>query len=374
MAKNTNQAEVLIVGGGLSGLHTAYELHKRGISFLLVEARDRFGGRILSYNAKNTSNTNSEYEASSAAIDLGPSWFWPGQPHIINLINELGLSDDVFMQAGKGDALYEDNQGNVQRGITGVSMAGAYRMQGGIRKITTALSHKVTSKSLISNAVVTEINYQQDEILSTVLIEDSVTVINSKYVVLALPPRVALAAIKFTPQFTQARLNELNAVATWMAGHAKFVAVYAERFWNEAGFSGDVISHRGPLQEIHDASSKHGEINALFGFVSVQAQYRKQREDEIRSMAVAQLVKLFGEPASQPKEVHLKDWAFDTRTSTVLDQEIPSYHPANDIVNTREGMWGDRLIWSGSETANNSNGFLEGALEASLATVTSLTS
>ena len=39
---------VIIVGGGLSGLHTARTLHERGVDFLLVEARDRIGGRIFS--------------------------------------------------------------------------------------------------------------------------------------------------------------------------------------------------------------------------------------------------------------------------------------------------------------------------------------
>ncbi len=373
MRKDSDQVEVLIIGGGLSGLHTAYELHKRGVSFLLVEARDRFGGRILSYNASNSQNKHMNYDAGLAAFDLGPSWFWPGQSHILALINELGLSADVFMQAGEGDALYEDNQGKVQRGITGVSMAGAYRMQGGIRKITTALIQKISSKSIVNNAVVTEIEYKQECISCTFLVNDSVEVINSKYVVLALPPRVALDSIQFSPQFSQARSDELNAVATWMAGHAKFVAIYAERFWNNAGFSGDVISHRGPLQEIHDASSSHGELNALFGFVSVQAQHRQHREDELCDLAIAQLTRLFGEPASQPLERHIKDWAFDARTSTKYDQEILRFHPSNDIVNVTESLWNDQLIWSGSESADNSNGFLEGALAASVKTVSRIT-
>jgi len=371
------KVEVLIVGGGLSGLHTAYELHKRGISFLLVEARDRFGGRILSYNAGNSKYDNSKYESGQAAYDLGPSWFWPGQYRILGLIDELGLTDDVFMQAGEGDALYEDNQGNVQRGITGVSMAGAYRMQGGIRNITSTLSQKIPAKSLINNGVVTEIENKQDSILSKVLVDGVVKEVASKYVVLALPPRVALAAIKFTPELSQNRLDELNAVATWMAGHAKFIYVYPNRFWSEAGFSGDVISHRGPLQEIHDASSENGELCALFGFVGVPAQYRKEREEEIRSLAIAQLTRLFGESASKPVEVHMKDWAFDMHTSTSYDQEMQKSHPANDIVSVAENSWDQKLIWSGSESTdyrNHNNGFLEGALEASLTTVSYLTS
>ena len=366
------QAEVLIIGGGLSGLHTAYALQERGIRFLLVESRDRFGGRILS-----SKPSHSKYELSQAAFDLGPSWFWPGQSHMHELISELGLTENVFMQPSVGDSLYEDNQGKIQRGVAGVSMQGAYRMQGGMQKITDTMVNKISSDSLLINAVVSEVEFKQDQVVSTVLVDGLAKNIATKRVVLALPPRVALATIKFNPQFSKTREDELNAIATWMAGHAKFIAVYKNKFWNEAGFSGDVISHRGPLQEIHDASSENAEVNALFGFFSVPAQYRKDREDELRAMAIAQLVRLFGEAAAEPIEVYVKDWALDSHTSTSYDQEILQFHPANDIVNATENTWQQKLIWSGSESAdyrNNNNGFLEGALEASLATVSNLTS
>jgi monoamine oxidase len=364
------KVDVLIVGGGLSGLHTAYELNKRGIHFLLVEARDRLGGRILSHNGNSVN-----YDPSQPAFDLGPSWFWPGQTRIKALVDEIGLSNEVFMQAGKGDALYEDNQGNIQRGIGSISMAGAYRMKGGIRQIISTLTLKIPSELLVCNVAVTEIKYQQEKIVTTVLADDIAEEITSKYLVLALPPRVALALINFTPQFSQTRVEQLNQVATWMAGHAKFIVIYRDRFWQEQGLSGDAISHRGPLQEIHDASSESGELSALFGFVSVHAKYRKHRKEKLRTMAVMQLTRLFGEAASQPIETHIKDWALDVHTATNYDLEILKFHPANDIGNVTEYTWNQQLIWSGSESADlrlYNNGFLEGALEASLRTISFL--
>ncbi len=39
--------DVLIVGGGLSGLALASKLEKSGVNYLVVEANDRLGGRIL---------------------------------------------------------------------------------------------------------------------------------------------------------------------------------------------------------------------------------------------------------------------------------------------------------------------------------------
>ncbi|MEM1154111.1 MAG: hypothetical protein AAGI44_08210 [Pseudomonadota bacterium] len=52
---------------------------------------------------------------------------------------------------------------------------------------------------------------------------------------------------------------ELGGVPTWMAGQAKVVAVYESPFWRDSGFSGDAMSRKGPLIEIHDASPASGE-------------------------------------------------------------------------------------------------------------------
>ena len=37
---------IIIIGGGLSGLTAARQIHQKGIDFLLLEASDRIGGRI----------------------------------------------------------------------------------------------------------------------------------------------------------------------------------------------------------------------------------------------------------------------------------------------------------------------------------------
>lgn len=72
---NPNHAKVAIVGGGLSGLYAASLLAKKGIDYVLLEARQRLGGRIES--------SPSEY---GSAFDLGPTWFWPAlQPQFETL-------------------------------------------------------------------------------------------------------------------------------------------------------------------------------------------------------------------------------------------------------------------------------------------------
>ena len=42
--------DVVIVGAGIAGLEAAKTLHKKGVSFLIVEANNRIGGRIHTNN------------------------------------------------------------------------------------------------------------------------------------------------------------------------------------------------------------------------------------------------------------------------------------------------------------------------------------
>ncbi len=90
---NEIDIDIAVVGAGLCGLALACTLHARGQRFLLFEARERLGGRILG-----------ERSASGMALDLGPTWFWPeAEPHMAALIAELGL--DTFPQHDSGTVL-----------------------------------------------------------------------------------------------------------------------------------------------------------------------------------------------------------------------------------------------------------------------------
>jgi monoamine oxidase len=83
------KTQVAIIGGGLASLALARRLDQTGVDFQLFEARSRFGGRIAALQTPN------------GAVDLGPSWFWPGQPRMATLLKTLGLND--FAQYATGD-------------------------------------------------------------------------------------------------------------------------------------------------------------------------------------------------------------------------------------------------------------------------------
>ncbi|PWN91830.1 amine oxidase [Acaromyces ingoldii] len=90
--------DAVIVGGGLSGLSTARELAKAGKSFVVLEARNRTGGRV--HNAQL---------ANGGYTEVGAEFVGPTQDEVIKLASDLGLKlfdtyntgDNVIYQNGK---------------------------------------------------------------------------------------------------------------------------------------------------------------------------------------------------------------------------------------------------------------------------------
>jgi protoporphyrinogen/coproporphyrinogen III oxidase len=75
---------VVIVGGGISGLSTAYYLARGGIPSTILESRPRLGGVIQTERVEG------------CTIEAGPDSFLSAKPAAFELIRELGLADQVI--------------------------------------------------------------------------------------------------------------------------------------------------------------------------------------------------------------------------------------------------------------------------------------
>lgn len=74
------KCDVVVVGAGLAGLSAARTLVCAGYELIVVEARDRVGGR-----------TWSQTRPDGTVVDLGGQWVGPTQDRILALAEELGV-------------------------------------------------------------------------------------------------------------------------------------------------------------------------------------------------------------------------------------------------------------------------------------------
>lgn len=96
--------KVVIVGAGLSGLRAATELDKAGISYVVLEAMDRVGGRTFSVPASSPNDTG--------VVEMGAAWLNDSnQSEMYALSKEFGFK--LIPQVSDGLCLYQDRDGRV---------------------------------------------------------------------------------------------------------------------------------------------------------------------------------------------------------------------------------------------------------------------
>jgi monoamine oxidase len=184
------------------------------------------------------------------------------------------------------------------------------------------------------------------------------------HVLLALPPRLAEGRLHFDPPLPPALAGRWRATPTWMAPHAKYLAVYEAPFWRAQGLSGGARSAVGPMVEVHDVSMPGGHA-ALFGFLGAPARVRRGVPDGVlRAHCRAQLGRLFGDRAATPLADALKDWAADPLTATDDDAEGVGPHAAAPPATADSGPWQGCLTGIGSEWSPSFPGYLAGAVDA----------
>lgn len=86
------KVDVVVIGAGATGLSAAHALQKAGRSVVVLEARERAGGRLWTD------------EVDGVDLELGGQWVSPDQEELLRTIDELGL--ETFSRYREGESVY----------------------------------------------------------------------------------------------------------------------------------------------------------------------------------------------------------------------------------------------------------------------------
>ena len=94
----SHEADLVVVGAGLAGLAAARAATGSGASVVVVEARDRVGGRVLNHDI-----------GGGAVVEVGGQWIGPTQDRLAELAGELSV--ETFSTFGEGANVVEYSGG-----------------------------------------------------------------------------------------------------------------------------------------------------------------------------------------------------------------------------------------------------------------------
>jgi monoamine oxidase len=420
MAAARSLYDVVIIGGGLAGLTTAYELEKAGVSnILILEAKDRVGGRTL----------NIAVEGGYVA-EGGGQWIGPTQTAITDLMTALGISSFPSYTVGEDlnlDPLNPTQQADYDSVVEqldemastipldspwsassaaewdNITLANwmddafgtiaAYlefyfnvasflaepnkvsllyflfyvRSAGSIDALNNgAQEWRITGGSqIVSLSLAEQINAEIllnapviaiDDQGDRVVIEYESSTVEARKVVIAMMPKDA-GHINFLSGLPDQRVALQDNWGT--TGGSKVSMVYNTPFWRDSGLSGTALGNE--LFYITDNSPEDASTGILMGFPndgfwSIAA---AEREQVVRD----ELQELFGVQAQDNIDYKETNWDSDPHISGCVSPQgknfLTSYGPS---LRTPVG----NIHWAGTETSEIWTGYMDGAVRSGI--------
>jgi monoamine oxidase len=413
----TAATDVVVVGAGLAGLTAASRLMDAGAEVVVLEARQRVGGRTLTMPA-----------ADGTPIDHGGQWIGPTQDRIAALAARVGVTTYASYEHGLNTEFREGRahrfDGQLPDGsdpVSAVAMGQAIRELDAMaarvpleapwtaadalawdsQTVETWLQDRVAAgrarnwlRAVIRGTLAAEARdlsllhtlfvirsaggiapliataggaqerrfHQGAQTISIRLAEAlGQRVVLGGRAILAVPPAIA-GRIGYRPAMPGWR-NQLTQRVP-MGSVIKVHALYDEPFWRQEGLSGLAVSDNGPVRIVYDNSPEEGSPGVLVGFIEgeqARTWARRDRADR-RAGILACLTDYFGERAGRPRELLERSWADEEYSGGCYAGYFPPGVWTSFGQALREPI--GRIHWAGTETATVWTSYMEGAVQS----------
>lgn len=415
----------VIIGAGLAGLSAAYKLKNAGWNVIILEARERVGGRVFSYSfAQNP----------QLVCELGAEWVGESHERIKSLCQDLGIPlqkhqfEDYLLQNGrvsrpnqwgfsenakkvfagtikrydKLTALQKTNLDKLDwwtylekigfseddlrlrdlmdstdfgESIRHVSAFAAlaeyaesspknemdYKMTGGNSRLVRAFAERIGAENIRLNANVTEIN-QSKGIVTVKTDRESFRA----DACICTAPTNALLKIKFNPALPSAQIRAAESLI--YARICKNSVLYDKRFWKDENFS--MVSDTASHYYFHSTQNQAGEQGILTAYaIGEKADILSSQSDERRMKIITRDLTDFDENAPNlARGIVSYAWQRDKITDGAYALYRPGQWFGVRPVLQRPHL---KVLFAGEHLADW-QGFMEGAIETGEAAAASL--
>ena len=336
--------DIIIIGAGLTGLALAYYLKNTNHSILILEARDRLGGRIHTVK-----------KAGLGQIEMGATWLGKKHTALNQLLEELEIG--IFEQELGDRAIYEPISTSPPQLVQlPPNTDPSYRIKGGSFALINRLAEEIANSSETHfGQVVSAVEEEGNDML----VKTATDNFRASVVVSTLPPYLLLKTISIIPNLPEEVQTIMAETHTWMGESIKVGLFYEEAFWRTGHLSGTISSNVGPIPEMYDHTDFDDQHFALKGFLN-GAYYALEKKDRL-SLIMQQLRKYYGQQAETFTAYEEKVWRKDALTFYPYESDlIPHQYNGHPVY--RQPFFGGKFFVAGSETAAESPGYMDGAV------------
>jgi monoamine oxidase len=286
----------------------------------------------------------------------GPGIVSPGGRKLIQLAFESVWSaeprDVSFLHA----LFYIHSAGSMESLVNTGGGAQQDRVVGGSQLLSLRLAARLGSRVRLSSPV-----RRVEQSARGVLVAGDGFSVAADRVVVALPPTLC-GRIDWRPAMPAMRDQLTQRIP--MGTVIKVQCVYDEPFWRKDGLAGQATSDTGPVKVTFDNSPPDGKVGVLMGFIEGTDGRVAQRLSaaERRKGVVESFARYFGDKARKVEQYVEKSWAAEEYTRGCYAGYFPP------------GVWSDygtelrapvgRIHWAGTETAEEWNGYMDGAVRS----------
>ena len=337
--------DIIILGAGLTGLTLAYNLKKHNINIVLLEGRERLGGRIFTKQNPN-----------SPPMEMGATWISPQHTLLLDLLQELGVK--TFEQKMGNTAIYEAfSTTPFQLVNLPMSNVPSFRVQQGTHQIIKKLSLNINHHNIFTSQDIKSIEKKGNAIMVT---SDTHNFIGTK-VISTIPPLLFINTIHVNPSLPKSLIEIAQKTHTWMGDSIKIALAYREKFWEQEHLSGTIFSNVGPISEMYDHTDVEDSNYALKGFFN-GAYFGITKEERLR-LVLIQLEKYYGNRVYDYINYEEVVWKNEPYTTTQASGYIlPHQNNGNAVY--QKGYLDNTLYFAGAETSPIHGGYMEGAIHS----------
>ena len=341
------QTDILIIGGGLTGLMLGYLLKKENRSFQIVEARDRIGGRIWTKYKDND---------PTAPLEMGATWLGRKHIYLRNILQQLGIG--TFEQILGKTAVYEPISTSPPQLVSlPPNNDPSFRIKGGTGKLIEALAQTIDANQIHRGQVIQSIVQKADAFTAN----SATHQFRAKFIVSTLPPFLLTQTIDIQPSLPTNLVQTTQQTHTWMGESIKVGLRYAKPFWRTKNTSGTIFSSVGPIPEMYDHSNFEEAHFALKGFLN--GAYFSVTKEERLALILKQLSRYYGEAANDYLSYEETVWRNEPFTFAPYPNHVlPHQNNGNPIF--RKPYLDGHFFIAGAETAASHPGYMDGAIQS----------